>query len=75
MKSPDVDRLDGGGESLITGRVVPVHPSLAGLTSRQVRVSIHNALRRASPVEEVLPEALLDRLDLVDRDTALHAIH
>ncbi len=75
MKSPDVDRLDGGGESLITGRVVPVHPSLAGLTSRQLRVSIHNALRRASPVEEILPEALLDRLDLVDRDTAFHAIH
>ncbi len=75
MKSPDVDRLDGGGESLITGRVVPVHPSLAGLSSRQVRVSVHNALRRSQPVTEVLPETLLDRLDLIDRSAALQSIH
>ncbi|HSF86595.1 MAG TPA: ATP-dependent DNA helicase RecG [Acidimicrobiia bacterium] len=75
MKSPDVDRLDGSGESLITGRVVPVHPSLAGLSSRQVRVSVHNALRRSQPVTEVLPEDLLDRLDLLDRSAALAAIH
>ena len=74
MKSPDVDRLDGG-ESLITGRVVPVHPSLASLSPRQVRVSVNNALRRSQPVAEVLPEDLLDRLDLMGRAAALQSIH
>ncbi len=75
MKSPDIDRLDGGEESLITGRVVPVHPAMAGLTPRQVRSSVHNALRRSQPVSEVLPGPLLDRLDLLDRAAALQAIH
>ncbi len=75
MKSPDVDRLDGDAESLITGRVVPVHPSLAGLSSRQMRVSIHNALRRARPIVEVLPESMLQRLELIERDEAFRMIH
>lgn len=73
MKSPDIDRLDG--ESLITARIVPVHPSVGGLRPHQMRQSIHNALVRARPVEEILPEDLLDRLDLMDRDTAIASVH
>ncbi len=75
MKSPDIDRLDQDGESLVTGRVVPIHPSVAGLAPRQVRESIHNALSRARPIDEVLPEALLDRLGLMSRDEAIAGIH
>ncbi len=75
MKSPDVDRLDGDGESLVTGRVVPIHPSAGGLSSRQLRVSIDNALRRSRPIPDVLPEALRQRLDLIPRDDAFAAIH
>lgn len=73
MKSPDIDRLDS--ESLITGRIVPVHPSVGGLRPHQMRQSIHNALIRARPVEEILPEDLLDRLDLMDRDSAIASVH
>ncbi len=75
MKSPDVDRLDGSGESLVTGRVVPIHPSVAGLRPGQLRVSIHNALTRSQPIHDVLPAAMLDRLGLIERDTAFTAIH
>jgi ATP-dependent DNA helicase RecG len=75
MKSPDVDRLDGRGESLITGRVVPVHPSLPGMSPHQVRAAVHNALGRAQPIAEILPDRILDRLDLVDRSSAMRMIH
>jgi ATP-dependent DNA helicase RecG len=73
MKSPDLDSL--AGDSLVTGRVVPVHPSVAGMSPRQLRVSIDNALRRSQPVAESFPTEMLDRLDLMDRDTALGRVH
>ncbi|HDL42165.1 MAG TPA: DEAD/DEAH box helicase, partial [Actinobacteria bacterium] len=74
MKSPDIDRLEND-DSLVTGRVVPVHPSLAGLTPYKLRAAISNALARSQPIGEVLPEDLLDRLDLMDRATAFQNIH
>lgn len=74
MKSPDVDTLDAE-ESLVTGRVVPIHPKAGGLSARQLRVSIHNALGRSRPISDVVPEEILNRIDLVDRDTAIAGIH
>ena len=67
MKSPDVDR---GNDGLVTGRVVPIHSSAAGFSPWNLRKAIHNALLRARPIHEVLPEDLLDRYDLVDRDAS-----
>jgi len=45
MKSPDADVLDRPGESLITGRVVPVHPGVKGVSPGFLRRGIHNAAR------------------------------
>ncbi len=75
MKAPDMDRLDRPGDSLVTGRVVPIHRAVGGLSPTLVRKTIANALRRAEPVHEVLPASLVSRLGLVDRDRALHDIH
>ncbi len=75
MKSPDVERLDRPGESLVTGRVVPVYPALGGLTPVKVRRAVDNALRRARPIEEVLPSDMIERGDLVDRDSAFVGVH
>ncbi len=74
MKSPDMDRLDAE-DSLITGRVVPIHPAAGGLTSSQMRTSISNALQRSRPVTEVLPTVMCARLGLMNRDEALSSIH
>ena len=75
INSPDVDVLDKPGESLVTGRVVPVHPTVAGVGPGYLRRAIHNALNRSRPIAEALPEEILDRLDLVDRDTAIAGVH
>ena len=75
MKSPDVDKLGGDAESLVTGRVVPVHPTLAGLSAHQLRVSIDNALSRSRPIDETVPSPILERLGLIGRDHALSTIH
>jgi ATP-dependent DNA helicase RecG len=75
MSSPAVDVLDRPGESLVTGRVVPIHPSVGGVAPGFLRRAIHNALTRARPIAEALPAEMVDRLGLVSRDTALADIH
>lgn len=74
MKSPDMARLDLG-DSLLVGRVVPIHPSAGGLSPTKMRDAIHNALGRSRPVTEVLPAEMLLRQELVGRDQAMTDIH
>jgi ATP-dependent DNA helicase RecG len=75
IKNPDMARLDGGDDSLLIGRVVPIHPAAGGLPPGRMRTSVDNALRRSRPVTEVLPVAMLARHRLVSRDKALGDIH
>jgi ATP-dependent DNA helicase RecG len=75
MKAPDVDVLSGTSESLSTGRVVPVHPNVRGVGIGWIRRGIHNALQRAQPVPDPVPSEIVERLGLVDRDTALADLH
>jgi ATP-dependent DNA helicase RecG len=72
MKSPDIDR---GDDSLVTGRIVPIHPGIGSMSPWKLRGAIHNALQRARPIHESVPESILDRLDLIDRDQAIAALH
>ncbi len=74
MKAPDLDRLDDE-ESLVTGRIVPVHPKVGGLAPRQVRTAMDNALKRSRPITEVVPGEILSRIGLAARDDAIANIH
>ena len=61
-----------------TGRIVPIYPQSkkeGGLNTWELAGFIEEALARAGPFADPLPEAWLDRLDLVDRRTAFTAIH
>jgi ATP-dependent DNA helicase RecG len=73
MKSPDVDTW--GDDSLVTGRVVPIHSAAGGLRPFQIRNSISNALGRSRPITEVLPDDMRKRLKLVTRDGAIADVH
>lgn len=74
MKSPDVDRLSGSA-ALTTGIVLPVYPIVAGIKQPTMRKLVANAVRRSVPIDDVVPEEILDRLDLPDRTAALTQIH
>ena len=74
MKAPDLDRLDQE-DALVTGRVVPVHPSVGGMKPMKIREAMANALRRSRPITEVVPADILKRLDLVGRDQSIAMIH
>jgi ATP-dependent DNA helicase RecG len=74
MKSPDVDRLDGGG-SRTTGRILPVYPSIPKVRPGDFRAAMENAVRRSVPISDVVPDDVLDTVDLVDRTFAISSIH
>jgi ATP-dependent DNA helicase RecG len=75
MKSPAVDVLNASTESLVTGRVVPVHPSTGGVSPGHLRRAIHNALQRSRPIGDPLPPEMRERLGLISRDQAIVDIH
>ena len=75
MNNPAVDVLDSDLESLTTGRIVPIHPAVGVVSPGILRRAMHNALRRARPIADPVPEDLVDRLGLIDRDTALAHVH
>jgi ATP-dependent DNA helicase RecG len=74
MKSPDVDRLSRDG-SRTTGRILPVYPSIPKVRPGDFRAAIENAVRRSVPIEDVVPDHVLDEVDLVDRTFAISSIH
>ncbi len=75
MKSPAVDVLDSPSESLITGRIVPIHSSVGKVSPGHIRRGIHNALLRARPIDDTVPNRLLRMNDLLTRDQAFTDIH
>jgi len=75
MQSPDADVLDRPSESLITGRVMPVHPTVGGVGPGYLRRAIHTALSKARPMPDPFPSEIVSKLQLVDRDTAIGDIH
>ncbi len=74
MTSPVVDLM---GDR--TGRIVPVYPQSekSGLLTWDLATFIEEALNRCRPrgFVDPLPEAVLDRFDLITREAALLGIH
>jgi ATP-dependent DNA helicase RecG len=75
MQSPDADVLDRPSESLVTGRVMPIHSTVGGVGPGHLRRAIHSALIKARPMPDPVPVEMVERLGMVDRDTAIADIH
>ena len=60
-----------------TGRIVPIYPTSekTGIAGWEYGEWIAEALHRAGPFDDPLPEAFRKELDLMDRTTAFGAIH
>ena len=84
LPSPDVQRLgqiSGGldvgsaAERLQHQRLLAVYPAVDGLPSFKLAELVEAAFEELAPLDDWLPEDLLDRHDLVDLDTAVRGIH
>ncbi len=63
------------GESLSTGRIVPIYPSTEGVSQAWLRRQVWRGLELARPLADPLPEAIRTREDLPPLDTALPHYH
>lgn len=72
MTSPLIDVIRDAGEVV---KIVPVYPSTAEIHTAWLRKNIGKALARFRPLEDPLPQAMLDRYSLRDRSWAVGNYH
>jgi ATP-dependent DNA helicase RecG len=58
-----------------TGRLIPIYPETAGVSSKWIRSRIHALLQKLPPFPEWLPAELISSHQLFDYDRALRQIH
>ena len=73
MTNPIFEDVDSA--AVTTRRVMPIYPLTAGLTNAAVLKAVKQALAICDPPEEVLPEALRQRYDILGAGEAYHVIH
>ena len=76
FESPDYELLDEGQTPIHTGRLIPVYPLTEGLTARNLRRIIWQALTQwLGGTEETLPADLLERTGVMPLSTAIMQAH
>ncbi|HMK43336.1 MAG TPA: ATP-dependent DNA helicase RecG [Dissulfurispiraceae bacterium] len=76
LDDPEADAADPACAQIHTGRIVPIYPLTDGLSQKQMRTIIFNAVASlASLVKEFLPEDMIRRFGFPSRQEALRALH
>jgi ATP-dependent DNA helicase RecG len=71
--SPDYEK---GGSGLHTGRLVPIYPETAGLSSKWLRTRIFEAFTKCEKdIVEFLPDTILSKNRIVNLHDAISKIH
>jgi ATP-dependent DNA helicase RecG len=66
---------DDGESSLHTGRIVPIYEAASKITTRVFRVLVRRILDAIPKIDDRLPQAIRERHNLPDRDTAVRTAH
>lgn len=74
LKNPSFEKYQGA-ETVHTGRLVPVYPATYGLTQKQIRFLVHQALGAAGAFQNSIPESIRAYEKLGDAASAIRAIH
>ena len=75
MTAPRFEILKSGKEPFNVGRIIPIYPATADLTSDAIRKLMWDAFENQRPVLDPLPEPLRKKLHLMPRHDALRLIH
>jgi ATP-dependent DNA helicase RecG len=75
MTAPRFELVRTGREPFNVGRIIPIYPATADLTSDGLRKLMWETLQKAGPVMDPLPDELRERLRLLPRGDALRLIH
>lgn len=74
LQSPDYEKLSGDNPPIHTGRVVPVYPETASISSKWIRSRIAQFLPKTT-FEEFLPKEIIDKYNLLEINQAFINIH
>lgn len=72
--APQFEKIEDNKELIHTGRIVPIYPETAGVTSKWLRRVVHNTLSNIE-IPEFLPENLINEEHLAGFSESLHFIH
>ncbi len=75
MDSPAYDLLRASGESVHTGRIVPVYPATERLSATQLRRLLHSAFERLGRVPDPIPATVRAERNLMSKDVATKLVH
>jgi ATP-dependent DNA helicase RecG len=75
MTAPRFELVRTGREPFNVGRIIPIYPATAEISSDQLRKIIWETLERAGEIQDPLPEELRVGLRLMTRSEAVRLIH
>jgi ATP-dependent DNA helicase RecG len=75
MTAPRFELVRTGKEPFNVGRIIPIYPATAEVSSDQIRKLMWETLGKAGRILDPLPEEFRRRLGVVGRDDALRMIH
>ena len=74
LQSPDYEIIFNG-QTIHTGRLVPVYPETKGISSKWLRRQIFKLLEEKNQLKEFLPNELLQKNELMNLSDAIEKIH
>ncbi len=75
MMGPMYEKYDPNKKPTHTARLVPIYPSTGGLTQKQIRFLLSQAITVAHDIPDWLPEDILKKIDLPPLSQAIKHIH
>lgn len=75
MTAPRFEKLRSGKEPFNVGRIIPIYPATADLSTDQLRKLIWDTLVSAKQVLDPVPREITSRLGLMPRGDAVRLIH
>lgn len=75
LMSPVYEVLDENGKGIHTGRLVPIYPETAGVSSKWLRRQVYNLLKKTTQLSDYVPKNILKKHSYFDYITALSQIH
>ncbi len=75
MAAPRFEIVRSGAEPFNVGRIVPIYPASADVTSDQLRRLMWDALQKGEEVLDPLPQTIRRKLRLMSRHEAIRRIH
>lgn len=75
MVGPEYERQMAGKETVHTGRIVPVYPSTAGVTQKQLRYLLSQVIDLARQLPDWLTDAILGSANFLGIAEAVRRVH